>query len=564
VIRIEEHEACRINFGFTTLPKEMGAYILEQNAEGGGFRQLAFAAPKDRYQTAIWEGLFAGSANQPPATGTYRIHVFAKDDQGIEEVSELIRVENPGGKTVAPRAESEYGEKVSTLRFDGESLTLEDKRGRQITVRAVSGMKAGNPRNPEGNDYTRPACQWAKDRGPIPGGNYVVRKDVAVQEPTLVRRKPNEPEILQYPSGGSASGWGPLRALLSPWEVCGRNEFFIHLDVGDDGTAGCIGVNKRDVGKFNLMMKILKRATQDVAVEVTYPRDTRDCYGFPVRCEEHGKPGDVEEQDMDPEAGAMSSPWVGQNILVDQPVFQAVQTLVGVKYMSHIHFEEIRASEPIAKGVMVGGEGFGYLQISETAHGKGEPLLFTLLRELVRSNKVVTVAVVSQWQRIPYISYEKAKLPKGLAPFRERYAAVPEEKSFAELSVEEAQKKGEKNIGEASPTIGLTLYSRAEIERLYGVSFPIIRTEEASRRFNLPVGSEITVSGSRHESISQIFLMSEIGGLMGASHGTLVHELFGHFYLAAVKGRSSLHVVDEPFTQQWMDTLRAALPRGVW
>jgi len=67
---------------------------------------------------------------------------------------------------------------------------------------------------------------------------------------------------LRYPSGGGARAWGPFRAELRPANravVCDRSGFFFHLDVTDDGTAGCIGISKRDEAKFNQMVALMMR-----------------------------------------------------------------------------------------------------------------------------------------------------------------------------------------------------------------------------------------------------------------------------------------------------------------
>ena len=283
VIHVEDHEAARISFGFKTQPTKVAVWIMEkEQGQTTGFRQLVnITQPTDRYFTAVWEGLFGGSANQPPETGTYRVHITAGDATGDEEIVVLVRVENPKKKTVKPRAASESGEAVKALTFSGWLLTLEDVKGNAITVRAVSGLRANNPRNTEKRDYTRPSCQWAKDRGPIPAGKYVVKKN-SVQMPTL--KKVGGKDELHYASGAKAEVWGPFRAPLSPSGVCGREAFFIHVDVKDDGTAGCIGVHPDDVAQFNLMMKILIKSPADVPVEVVYPMDARSCWDKPLQC----------------------------------------------------------------------------------------------------------------------------------------------------------------------------------------------------------------------------------------------------------------------------------------
>jgi len=54
-------------------------------------------------------------------------------------------------------------------------------------------------------------------------------------------------------------------------DVRGRSEFFLHLDVTNDGTAGCIGIRSSEEGKFNQMMSLISLNDADLPVNVTYP-----------------------------------------------------------------------------------------------------------------------------------------------------------------------------------------------------------------------------------------------------------------------------------------------------
>ncbi|MFN2397745.1 MAG: S8 family serine peptidase [Gemmatimonadaceae bacterium] len=330
IIRIEEHEASRISVRLKQVPAEISAYILERTAEGGGMREFKWTSPKDRYQDAIWDGTFGGMTNRAPQTGTYRIHMSAKDAQGWEEVSDLIRVENPNNKTVLPRAET--GPQPVRFVFDGTTLTLEDAQKRTIQVRAVSGLRPNNPRNDQKRDFTRQACQFVKDRGPLPAGTYEVKKH-SVQRPNLeeVKKKVQRGQTtqmktvdsLRYASGALASVWGPYRAPLSPSNICGREDFFIHLDVNDDGTAGCIGIHPDDVGKFNQIMKILMRMSVDtVKVDVSYPPDTRDCYSLPTKCADATQSTEEEPDIPGPVLGPRSTR-PGRSFIIEETDFTA-------------------------------------------------------------------------------------------------------------------------------------------------------------------------------------------------------------------------------------------------
>ena len=279
-IHIEEHEASRIEMRLRKVPNTLDVMILERNSEGGGFREFVFRKPTDRYQDAIWDGTFQGVSNRPPETGTYLVYLSASDDDGSESVMELIRVENSGNVTVLPRAET--GPQPTRLFFDGSFLTLEDAGKNTIRASAVSGMTSKNPHNREQRDYTLPSCQFVKDHGPLPAGSYEVKKN-SVQRPSLVTVRGKD--VLRYASAAGARGWGPYRMPILP-STCGRENFFIHLDVHNDGTAGCVGIQTSDAGKFYQIMKILMHMTVDrVPLEVRYPADAGTCYGLPTKCD---------------------------------------------------------------------------------------------------------------------------------------------------------------------------------------------------------------------------------------------------------------------------------------
>jgi hypothetical protein len=49
-----------------------------------------------------------------------------------------------------------------------------------------------------------------------------------------------------------------------------RSEFFIHLDVTNDGAAGCIGIPPAAVGKFNQIMSLIATSKKIIKLAVTY------------------------------------------------------------------------------------------------------------------------------------------------------------------------------------------------------------------------------------------------------------------------------------------------------
>lgn len=264
VIRVGEHEASRISFEIRGKPASVAAIILsKEEGEGTAWRQFLMEA-KNGHHDATWDGTFEGARNQPPQTGTYRIRVMVTDAHGRQDqVWEQIRVENPANETVLPRTGS--GLRLTELTFDGSQAVLKDEGGHSITMHAISGMRANNPHNSEHKDWTGPQHQWVKDRGPLPEGDYSIMRH-AVQHPELRGKR------LRYPSGGTAHAWGPIRAPLSPGHVGNRDQFFLHLDVTADGTAGCIGIQPEDEGKFNQMMSVIALMESDsLPVTVRYP-----------------------------------------------------------------------------------------------------------------------------------------------------------------------------------------------------------------------------------------------------------------------------------------------------
>jgi hypothetical protein len=264
VLRVGHDEAARISFTLGKDARSVSAYILsDPESESTSYRFFNIS-PTPGYHHAIWDGTFQGSANRPPATGTYRVMISAQDATGRQEqVFDQIRVENPDEETVLPRNAS--GLDVTSLTFDGSALTLVDAGGNTIRAAAVSGLRPNNPRNTEKKDYTLPEHQWVKNRGPIPAGAYEVHPN-DVQQPQTARGG-----ALRFPTGGTASAWGPIRVPIHPGKVGNRSEFFIHLDVTDDGTAGCVGIHSAEQGRFNQIMSLIARSKNNIPLTVTYP-----------------------------------------------------------------------------------------------------------------------------------------------------------------------------------------------------------------------------------------------------------------------------------------------------
>jgi hypothetical protein len=263
VIRVHEGEAARISFVLREPAQSITWFILsDENREGTSHRFFNVANTGPGYKVAIWNGTFEGSRNQPPQSGTYRVHLWVTGRDGrTERLFDQIRVENPQDLVVHPRTGSGYA--LQSLRFDGSHAVLTDSNGNAIRMRAVSGLKPHHRLNPGRVDYTQSRHQWVKDRGPIPEGDYTIRQ-------SSVQRPERERGALRYPRGATARAWGPYRVPLYPLQRGNREGFFVHLDVTNDGTAGCIGIHPGDEGKFNNMMSLLSLMDQDLPVTVSY------------------------------------------------------------------------------------------------------------------------------------------------------------------------------------------------------------------------------------------------------------------------------------------------------
>ncbi len=267
--RVDEGEAVRITFlvrdrrsraaGFSrsVAPtiRSIEVVVSRRRALGGERRTFVWTDPTPGHKVAIWDGTFEGQRNRPPESGRYRVRARVTDSSGRRQtVSGSVRLSNAAGRSVLPRTHSGLG--LALLRFDGETVSLLDRGGNEIRVRAVSGLRADNPENETGIDYTHPRYQSITDRGPIPQGLYYVLKD-QVQFPDVRNGE------LQYTTGGTLEQWGPIRVPMHPAEAHTRFGFFLHLDPADDGTAGCIGVHPADEGRFNQMMSLLSWMPQD-------------------------------------------------------------------------------------------------------------------------------------------------------------------------------------------------------------------------------------------------------------------------------------------------------------
>jgi hypothetical protein len=148
---------------------------------------------------------------------------------------------------------------ITGMRFDGSQLALFGGQTPALFA-AVSGLRANNPHNRDHRDHTGPASQAVPEVGPLPEGSYFVN-------PGEVQRK-----------GFNTTVWGPVRVpihenvmteLARRWRTSRTGGFFVHEDVGHDGTAGCVGLQRREdtVAVFGRM----NASAQQIPLTVRYP-----------------------------------------------------------------------------------------------------------------------------------------------------------------------------------------------------------------------------------------------------------------------------------------------------
>jgi hypothetical protein len=261
VIRVAEHEAARVSFVVHGKPQSIEAHVFDDpNREGMNFRFFRMQPTAGLHQL-IWDGTFEGRGKEPPVPGVYRLELTVIGEDGKSEVMfEQIRVENPDNDKVLPRVGSGL---TFTFTFDGKLLILTDQQGNTIEVPTVSGLKPNHKKNPQGIDYTTKEHQWEVNKGPIPEGNYTIK-------PGQFQLPDADKEGKKYASGGTGAHWGPMRAHIEPDPVGKRSQFYMHMDVTDDGTAGCIGFPPSQEAKFNQIMSLIATSKSDVKLNVSY------------------------------------------------------------------------------------------------------------------------------------------------------------------------------------------------------------------------------------------------------------------------------------------------------
>lgn len=257
------HEMTKISFVLTRQAKDINWYVSGFLKSRGRTAVTEFRTNNKGpgYKYAFWNGklkIFSGGPGPaintaPPESGKYYVSLSVTSLRGRREtIIKPITVKNPNKqKTLNTRRQAH------SLLFNGKTLGLFTVYGKHpvilISAKAISGKRR----------YQHPRYQWYKNRGPIPAGRYKISGG-SVLHPIATRRGK-----LRYASGASLRGWGDVRIELTPRRR-NRKGFFIHLDEGRPGTAGCIGVHRRDRGSFNHMVSIISRTQGAIPVVVDY------------------------------------------------------------------------------------------------------------------------------------------------------------------------------------------------------------------------------------------------------------------------------------------------------
>lgn len=83
-------------------------------------------------------------------------------------------------------------------------------------------------------------------------------------------------------TGFNATVWGPVRVRIREglvteitrrWRTSRQGGFFLHEDVRRDGTAGCVGLQRRS--DTLTVFARLAATTEQITLEVRYPRTAR-------------------------------------------------------------------------------------------------------------------------------------------------------------------------------------------------------------------------------------------------------------------------------------------------
>jgi len=201
-------------------------------------------------------------------------------------IERWISQDKLAGKIILPQSLNRYSfnynnplkyidlDGFDSMLFNGRIITYIQDDGTTFTVNAVSGLKPIH-KDSEGKDYTKPEYQKVPDKGPIPEGSYSVNpKDI----------EEADPKTGKYSDGDDATIWGQSRvrirkniiSRLGSWisrklGLNTREGFFLHHDVTQDGTAGCIGIQSQKEHKK--VMKAIKKHKGAVPLKVEYKKD---------------------------------------------------------------------------------------------------------------------------------------------------------------------------------------------------------------------------------------------------------------------------------------------------
>jgi hypothetical protein len=188
-----------------------------------------------------------------------RAHATGLSRMGLFHATGAAASPTPAPATHPPATAGAPAPAVTGMRFDGSQLALFGAPTPAMFA-AVSGLRANNPHNRDHRDHTGPASQSTPEVGPLPEGSYFVN--------------PGEVQRMGFNTGV----WGPVRVpihetvmteLARRWHTSRTGGFFVHEDVGRDGTAGCVGLQRRQ--DTLAVFARISASTEQIPLTVRYP-----------------------------------------------------------------------------------------------------------------------------------------------------------------------------------------------------------------------------------------------------------------------------------------------------
>lgn len=206
-----------------------------------------------------------GPDTQKALAATSVLHVHSFDESFLYFDGKALSWKVVGTLTWTERAQLVLGPDSSD-----RAIKYSASRGTTRSWPAVSGLKQGHKNNPQpGTDFTQPQYQNLSGVGPIPESFYylVLTTNMGFEK---------------WDGGWGIGGWalydwdwtrrtlGTLEGYVGDLPGV-RSGFFLHEDGGNDGTAGCIGMQRDGILQIRPMLVEYAQSGFDViTVRVKY------------------------------------------------------------------------------------------------------------------------------------------------------------------------------------------------------------------------------------------------------------------------------------------------------